>query len=163
MGLKTKDMKNYKESMVRLNELEDLTKKHIKQMESDYLNHYMVSNGLKVGDIVQSKGGYRFHHSDGFNADRYSIITDVECEFHIETRYWDPNKSEMENRFTIHMYSCDLIDSGVSKKNDYGVLTDYKVICSQDRLKEICEEMGIKYELSRKTLKKITNVTIESL
>ena len=132
-------------------------------MENDYLNYYMSSNGLKLGDIVHSKGGYYFHHSYGLNADRYSIITNVECEFALEPRYWDPNKSEMDNRFNIHMHSCDLIDSGVSKRINYHMFKDYKVICSQDRLKEICKEMGIRYELNRKTLKKIADVTIKTL
>jgi hypothetical protein len=129
-------------------------------MENDYLNYYMASNGLKIGDIVHTKG---FHHSEGHDANRYTIITKIECEFYSEVRYRDPNKSEMENRFYLHMDSFDLLDSGVSKRNNYGTLTDYKVICSQDRLKEICKEMGIRYELNRKTLKKIADITIESL
>jgi hypothetical protein len=156
----TNIMNNFKESIEKLNLLKDLTTKHIEQMEQDYLKHYMVSNGLKLGDIIQYMG---FVQYEGNNVTKYAVVTNVECEYINDRKWDDPNKTDMDNSFYVHMDSYDLSNSGVSKRNNHYRIDDCKVLCSQDRLKEICNEMGIKYELNRKTLKKIADVTIESL
>lgn len=149
-------MNNFQESMTKLEILNDLTKKHIEQMENDYLS----SKGGKVGDIIQYKG---YSSYEGPDTTIYGIITNMECELITNTKYNDPNVSEMENRFHLFIQTNDILNSGVSKRTNYHMFKDYKVICSQDRLKEICKEMGIRYELNRKTLKKIADITIESL
>lgn len=153
-------MNNFQESMEKLNLLKDLTTKHIEQMENDYLNHYMESRNLNIGDIVQYKG---FVQYEGYDVVKYAIITKIECEYINDRKWDDPDKSDIDNRFYLHMDSYDIINSGVSKRNNHYTMNEYEILCSQDRLKEICKEMGIKYELNRKTLKKIADVTIESL
>ena len=153
-------MENFQDSIDKLNSLNNEIVNHIKQMEEDYLNHYLKTKGVKVGDIIYFKG---FHHLDGHNATNYHIVSEIECEFTPDTKYDYPDRSEMENRFYISMTTNELLDSGISKRTNYYSIDDFKVLCSQDRLKDICKEIGIKYELNRKTLKRIADITIKSL
>ena len=153
-------MENFQESMDKLNQLREMTDNHIKQMEEDYLKHYMETRNIKVGDIVQYRG---FVQYEGYDVVKYAIITKMECEFINDRKWDDPNKSDIDNRFYIHMDSYDILDSGVSKRNNHYTMEEYEVLCSQDRLKEICDSMGMKFKLNRKVLKQITNVTIESI
>jgi hypothetical protein len=147
-------MENFQESMDKLNQLKEMTENHIKQMEEDYLKHFMESRGVKTGDIITYKG---------YKGLTYAVMGKMECEYLTEIRHYDYDKSEMENRFYMYMDSHDILESGVSKRNNHYFIDEFKIVCSQDRLKEICKEMGIRYELNLKALRRISEVTIESL